>query len=1012
MAAPFVSTAASPDSLDFVVVVPARDAEETLPACLGAIVASRARPAAVVVVDDGSTDATAQEAEACGAVVLRPDKAPVGPGPARDLAASRTAEPGADFGPRSAVIALVDADVRVHPDALGLLIAELENDPRVVAAFGSYDDDPPAPGFASRYANLRHHFVHQNAGGEAVTFWAGLGVVRRDAWERVGGFGNRYDRPAIEDIDLGRRLVAAGGRIRCQPAAQATHLKAWSLRQLWRTDLFQRALPWSRLLLRRPPTASIASRESPETAPASKLNTGRADQASALAVHGLWLALLSGLLLHPAFLAVAAACVTGWLVLNARFLALLARRGGPKLLVGGGLLHAIYHAYASLAFGWVLVETRWETRGETRGERPEAGREVSWRLAIAALAIGLASATSVSLGLLAVAAMPTDALATNLGRLGGPLAGAAENPGAMQLRAALLAAVFLAAAGAATLLGPRPLHQAFKEAPHLAAVLLGPLRSPWVVAPLAALVALLGVRIGLHLDQTLRADEAQTFLRSGSGSPLFPMLAWTSPNNHILHSVLMRLSVMLFGTDPWAIRLPAAVLTTATVPLVFLGLRRHLGVTAALLAAGLFAGSGYAVEQGTNARGYPIVVAASLVLAALARSCAAGRPAALVSAAIAAAVGAWAVPVMLLPFAALLAYVAWWNRRRLRKGYLRLGPLAGLTGLFTLTLYAPAVLLVAPAETGVASAAADTMAEVTLARRVRIFGFDLAHAWEQMTFPAPAGLGALALAVCVGGALLAGWRGRRPRALVVAAALGPALVVVGLGVVPMPWWTLGFAFPVLVGMFAFAPAWILQRFVSRPARVAGPLAVLLGAAFAASVHQAGYPDRYPWRLGYPDARAAAATIKRLAEREGAPPLRLEPGPERGAVLTYHLREIGVAADSRGLVGGEPGRAEPWLLWIPPGPRVRPTDPALLAQFEETPVRRFAFEGSEALLLRPRGLPEPAPDDAPVPPTPPARTAPSRPVPLPRRPRRLRPGADRRRRALRRAQETRPRSAGS
>ena len=42
------------------------------------------------------------------------------------------------------------------------------------------------------------------------------------------------------------RMVRAGHRIVLVPAAQGTHLKDWSLSQVWRTDILKRALPWSR----------------------------------------------------------------------------------------------------------------------------------------------------------------------------------------------------------------------------------------------------------------------------------------------------------------------------------------------------------------------------------------------------------------------------------------------------------------------------------------------------------------------------------------------------------------------------------------------------------------------------------------------------------------------------------------------------------------------------------------------------------------------------------------------
>jgi hypothetical protein len=56
---------------------------------------------------------------------------------------------------------------------------------------------------------------------------------------------------AIENIEFGLRLSNAGGRMLLDPVIQGTHHKCWTLRSLVSTDIQQRAIPWSQLLLRR-----------------------------------------------------------------------------------------------------------------------------------------------------------------------------------------------------------------------------------------------------------------------------------------------------------------------------------------------------------------------------------------------------------------------------------------------------------------------------------------------------------------------------------------------------------------------------------------------------------------------------------------------------------------------------------------------------------------------------------------------------------------------------------------
>jgi len=231
-------------NLSLSVIVPVRNGGEAFGRALAALSAS-ALPRAeweLVVVDDGSTDDTADVASHHADLILRLDRVH-GPAHARNRGAERA---------RAAILAFVDADVCVHPDALERLLTALRNDPSLAAVFGAYDATPGAPSLISQYRNLLHHYVHTRGAGRTQTFWAGCGAIRRDLFMAAGMFDERrYPRPCIEDIELGYRLTARGESILLDPRVQGTHLKRWTLGSMLVTDFRDRAVPWMRLILAR-----------------------------------------------------------------------------------------------------------------------------------------------------------------------------------------------------------------------------------------------------------------------------------------------------------------------------------------------------------------------------------------------------------------------------------------------------------------------------------------------------------------------------------------------------------------------------------------------------------------------------------------------------------------------------------------------------------------------------------------------------------------------------------------
>lgn len=310
------------------VIVPAHQAAATLGRCLDAIAREGVPKGRVIVVDDGSRDATGRIARAAGVRVLRHETALR---PAR----ARNAGMAGDVGP---VVVFVDSDVILNPGSLRLLLAGFD-DPSVGAVIGSYDADPSAPRLVSRYRNLLHHHVHQSAPRAVETFWCGFGAVRRVAFEAAGGFDTAWEN--IEDVEFGLRVRAAGWSIALIPEAQATHAKDWTLTSMFRTDLWGRAVPWTRLL--------IAGRM-----PASAMNGGTGHRIAAAGIAAMLVCLPLSPFWPPALLGAVAGALA-FLAANAAFWKRLFRIGGPSLALASMPAHAVHYVAALLGYAYAHV---------------------------------------------------------------------------------------------------------------------------------------------------------------------------------------------------------------------------------------------------------------------------------------------------------------------------------------------------------------------------------------------------------------------------------------------------------------------------------------------------------------------------------------------------------------------------------------------------------------------------------------------------------------------------------
>jgi glycosyltransferase involved in cell wall biosynthesis len=175
------------------IIVPAHNEEALIRETLRAIdAAARATgvPFEIIVVDDASTDRTAAIAAAQGARIIGAD--------VRQIAAAR------NIGARAAagdVLVFVDADTIVPADVLRAALDRLAAGAVGGGASPVFDSGTPAWG--RRMIRFTVWFMRM-AGWAAGCFL----FARRDAFERAGGFDERYF--ASEEIHLSRALKRLG----------------------------------------------------------------------------------------------------------------------------------------------------------------------------------------------------------------------------------------------------------------------------------------------------------------------------------------------------------------------------------------------------------------------------------------------------------------------------------------------------------------------------------------------------------------------------------------------------------------------------------------------------------------------------------------------------------------------------------------------------------------------------------------------------------------------------------
>jgi glycosyltransferase involved in cell wall biosynthesis len=202
------------------VIMPCYNARATLPRALAALADQDLAPEVfeVIVVDDGSTDGSAEAAEA-----LRPPIAlRVVRQANRGIAATRNL--GVAHA-RGQVFLFLDADVFARP---ALLAAHLRHYPdgaaRLAVQGVTFADPQTLTTPFMRTSNLMPDFTHRSRSNLAPQLVTGRNFsVSRAAFDAAGGFDDGFRGYGLEDVEFAFRLRRAGAIIEYEPDAIGVH---------------------------------------------------------------------------------------------------------------------------------------------------------------------------------------------------------------------------------------------------------------------------------------------------------------------------------------------------------------------------------------------------------------------------------------------------------------------------------------------------------------------------------------------------------------------------------------------------------------------------------------------------------------------------------------------------------------------------------------------------------------------------------------------------------------------
>ncbi len=235
------------------IIIPTLNGASRIGNCLDSLVKQTAgRNVEILVVDDGSTDNTANVVRGYSSVRLIP-QANAGPASARNRGALEA---------QGKILLFTDDDCVPMPDWLEAMLGPFK-DPDVVGAKGVYRTHQKS--LAARFVQIEYEDKYRlMAGLPSIdfidTYSAGF---RRDRFLEMTGYDTSFPVACAEDIELSYRMSARGWKMKFVPAAIVYHTHPDTLSRYLKKK-YKFAF-WRMLAVRKNPSKGVKDSHTPQT---------------------------------------------------------------------------------------------------------------------------------------------------------------------------------------------------------------------------------------------------------------------------------------------------------------------------------------------------------------------------------------------------------------------------------------------------------------------------------------------------------------------------------------------------------------------------------------------------------------------------------------------------------------------------------------------------------------------------------------------------------------------------